>query len=290
MRQSPSTVFLACLLAGAIGFSIKANSQPAGVAESNRELETPELIQRLAGTIITVKPVGGIIAVDLPSLHTRDIRPANAGRSAVHQLSEPDREGRVAFVDGGGTAGRIYHVQAIKDGAEKKWFDGHGDPLWDNAISPISLSSAAGKVAFVAQPAENAGKKFQPLLRGPLRVWDGSTGVHEVAVSAAGERPSWFPDGRRLAYTATAGAGSDPSVHLVDTQSGDDRLLTEGHLPLVSSDGKRVDRQIIPLSEMAPFTNHKFRIPFDASGKKWVRFAVWDSAGNGAFTQPVHLQ
>ena len=31
-------------------------------------------------------------------------------------------------------------------------------------------------------------------------------------------------------------------------------------------------------------------IPFDASGKKWVRLAVWDSAGNGAFTQPVHLK
>ena len=46
---------------------------------------------------------------------------------------------------------------------------------------------------------------------------------------------------------------------------------------------------MIPLSEMAPFTSHKFRVPFDATGKKWVRFAVWDSAGNGAFTQPVHL-
>ena len=34
-----------------------------------------------------------------------------------------------------------------------------------------------------------------------------------------------------------------------------------------------------------------FRAPrFDAAGKKWVRFAVWDSAGNGAFTQPVHFQ
>jgi len=33
-----------------------------------------------------------------------------------------------------------------------------------------------------------------------------------------------------------------------------------------------------------------FRIPFDATGKKWVRFAVWDSAGNGGFTQPVSLR
>ena len=59
---------------------------------------------------------------------------------------------------------------------------------------------------------------------------------------------------------------------------------------LVWSDGNTVDRQVIPLTEMGPFGSHKFRVPFDAAGKKWVRFAVWDSAGNGAFTQPVHLK
>ena len=61
-------------------------------------------------------------------------------------------------------------------------------------------------------------------------------------------------------------------------------------LELVWSDGSKVDRQLIDLKEMAPFGSRKFRVPFDASGKKWVRFAVWDSAGNGALTQPVHLK
>ena len=28
----------------------------------------------------------------------------------------------------------------------------------------------------------------------------------------------------------------------------------------------------------------------DLSGQKWVRFAAWDSAVNGAFTQPIHLK
>jgi hypothetical protein len=59
---------------------------------------------------------------------------------------------------------------------------------------------------------------------------------------------------------------------------------------LVWGDGKKTERQIIPLSDMAPLSNHQFQIPFDAAGKKWVRFAVWDSAGNGALTQPVHLE
>ena len=59
---------------------------------------------------------------------------------------------------------------------------------------------------------------------------------------------------------------------------------------LVWSDGKSVERETIDMTAMPPFSSHKFRIPFDAAGKRWVRFAVWDSAGNGAFTQPVHLQ
>lgn len=59
---------------------------------------------------------------------------------------------------------------------------------------------------------------------------------------------------------------------------------------LVWGDGHTTGRQIVSATELQAFGNHRFRIPFDVAGKKWVRFAVWDSAGNGAFTQPVHLQ
>jgi hypothetical protein len=56
---------------------------------------------------------------------------------------------------------------------------------------------------------------------------------------------------------------------------------------LVWSDGTTVDRKIIKLTDTEPFGSKSFRIPFDAAGKKWIRFAVWDSAGNGAWLQPV---
>jgi hypothetical protein len=56
---------------------------------------------------------------------------------------------------------------------------------------------------------------------------------------------------------------------------------------LVWSDGSRVERKIISLTNTTPFGTKSFSIPFDATGKKWVRFAVWDSAGNGAWLQPV---
>ena len=59
---------------------------------------------------------------------------------------------------------------------------------------------------------------------------------------------------------------------------------------LVWSDGRKVDRKIIDLKDSQPFGTHSFNIPFDATGKKWVRFAVWDSAGNGAYVQPIALK
>lgn len=59
---------------------------------------------------------------------------------------------------------------------------------------------------------------------------------------------------------------------------------------VVWSDGKTIDRRIVPASEFAPFGHNEFRIPFGSGDTRWVRFAVWDSAGDGAFTQPIHLR
>jgi hypothetical protein len=58
---------------------------------------------------------------------------------------------------------------------------------------------------------------------------------------------------------------------------------------VVWGDGQKVDRQIIRVTDLPPFGSKTFSIPFNAAGKKWVRFAVWDSAVNGAFVEPVWL-
>jgi hypothetical protein len=79
--------------------------------------------------------------------------------------------------------------------------------------------------------------------------------------------------------------------------SGSQRILTadvEWTFPLefvevVWGDGKSVDRQIISATDLPAFGTKRFSIPFDVTGKAWVRFAVWDSAGNGAFVQPIKL-
>jgi hypothetical protein len=58
---------------------------------------------------------------------------------------------------------------------------------------------------------------------------------------------------------------------------------------VVWGDGKSSDRRIVSATDFGPHGSHRFRIPFDATGKKWVRFAAWDSAGNGAILQPMKL-
>ncbi len=59
---------------------------------------------------------------------------------------------------------------------------------------------------------------------------------------------------------------------------------------VVWGDGKTTGRQVISATDLLPFGRHRFEIPFDAAGKKWVRFAAWDSAGNGALVQPARIQ
>ena len=58
---------------------------------------------------------------------------------------------------------------------------------------------------------------------------------------------------------------------------------------VVWGDGVKTERQIISATDVSPFGRKQFEIPFDATGKKWVRFAAWDTAGNGAMVQPIKL-
>ena len=59
---------------------------------------------------------------------------------------------------------------------------------------------------------------------------------------------------------------------------------------VVWGDGRTTDRQIISATDLPPFGRHRFEIPVDVTGKKWLRFAAWDTAGNGAMVQPIKLQ
>ncbi|MBI3697632.1 MAG: hypothetical protein HY238_22715, partial [Acidobacteria bacterium] len=58
----------------------------------------------------------------------------------------------------------------------------------------------------------------------------------------------------------------------------------------VWGDGDRTERRVVSATDKTAFASGRFTIPVDLGGKKWVRFAAWDSAANGAFTQPAHLR
>src|SRR5262249_29480819 len=96
---------------------------------------------------------------------------------------------------------------------------------------------------------------------------------------------SWVTSGEVLiAAHAVEGSGTSRSF------SAD----VEGTFPLVlvgvvGGAAVKPDRQITPPPVLPPLGRHSFSTPFDAAGRKWVRFAGGDSAGNGPPPQPIKL-
>ena len=84
-------------------------------------------------------------------------------------------------------------------------------------------------------------------------------------------------------YFVTSGEVLIPSYAVQGT--GSQRTIVadvEWTFPLdfvevVWGDGATTDRQIISAADLPAVGTHHFEIPFDATGKKWVRFAAWDS-------------
>ena len=96
-------------------------------------------------------------------------------------------------------------------------------------------------------------------------------------------------------YFVTSGEVLIPSHEYVG--SGDERVLraqVEWTFPLdfvevVYGDGNQTSSVIVSATHLPAFGSHTFEIPFAAAGQAWVRFAAWDTAGNGAMTMPVQL-
>jgi len=58
---------------------------------------------------------------------------------------------------------------------------------------------------------------------------------------------------------------------------------------VIWGDGTTTGRKIVSTTDLPPFGKQRFEIPFDARGKKWVRFAAWDIASDGAVLQPIRI-
>jgi hypothetical protein len=58
---------------------------------------------------------------------------------------------------------------------------------------------------------------------------------------------------------------------------------------VVLGDGENVTTRTMSATDLPAFGRETFTVPFDGTGQAWVRFAAWDSAGNGAMTTPIRL-
>lgn len=87
-----------------------------------------------------------------------------------------------------------------------------------------------------------------------------------------------------IPYFELRGTGSEKTI-VVDIEW----TFPLDFMEIVWGDGETVDRQIIPTTNLPVFGQKRFELPFNTQGKKWVRFAAWDVAANGALVQPVCL-
>ncbi|HSH76230.1 MAG TPA: hypothetical protein VLA09_11145 [Longimicrobiales bacterium] len=100
---------------------------------------------------------------------------------------------------------------------------------------------------------------------------------------------------RRGDYFVTSGEVLIPS-HRYEGSGADSRVVAEVQwtfplefVEVVFGDGERTTSRRMSATDLPAFGRETFTVPFDATGLAWVRFAAWDSAGNGAMTMPVWL-
>jgi hypothetical protein len=100
---------------------------------------------------------------------------------------------------------------------------------------------------------------------------------------------------RRGDYFVTSGEVLVPS-HRYEGSGANMRIVADVRwtfplefVELVFGDGERTTTRRMSATDLPAFGSETFTIPFDATGLAWVRFAAWDSAGNGAMTMPVWL-
>ena len=101
---------------------------------------------------------------------------------------------------------------------------------------------------------------------------------------------------KRAAYFVTSGEVLIPHWELKG--KGERRTLVaevEWTFPLefveiVWGNGELTERKVISTTDLPPFGKKRFEIPFTVADKKWIRFAAWDVATNGALIQPFDLR
>ena len=100
------------------------------------------------------------------------------------------------------------------------------------------------------------------------------------------KRGDYFVSSGEVLISSTRSRAPETSAPSAPTSSGRSRSIS-------SRWSGGTARRPIGRSSRQPIcrrsARNTFQIPFNATGKKWVRFAAWDVATNGAFVQPIRL-
>jgi len=279
------------------------------------EGEVPNLVKALGGhwDIHVPRPVlyaEGRTA-DQPLIDTHPkFGPFYRLGSADDVMEMMNREGMIAFMPHPRSKGSTGYPDAIRDtprfrseafrGIGYRWgmgLDGSEPRLCDKRCL-TTLDDMNNWVADLPTPPKYLQAISEAYQQGPGDDIYGHTPVNYLKLDRLPEPGDWRPIVEALRkgeYFVTSGEVLIPSHAIL----GKGRKRTyvadvEWTYPLefvelVWGDGKRTGRQVIPATHLPAFGSKRFEIPFDTRGKKWIRFAVWDSAGNGALTQPVKL-
>ena len=167
--------------------------------------------------------------------------------------------------------------------------------LWDETNNQLARNDHPPKFAIgISEARSDIGERGKP-------PYDDTYGMSPVnylkidSVPTVDDMSSVIDALRQGNYFVTSGEVLIPTYEVRGT--GNNRVLVaevEWTFPLdfvevVWGDGDTTDRQVILTTDLPAFGKKRFEIPLDASGKKWVRFAAWDVATNGALMQPISL-
>ncbi|RIK80515.1 MAG: hypothetical protein DCC67_09240 [Planctomycetota bacterium] len=254
-----------------------------GLPDCNGQTESPtvdgpeasDLVERLRGYVLT-DDTGDVTAISLPDRTSRVVyaprRTANGLGATIHALSGPDREGRIAFIEDyffvASQKDKRHLLKTVRvDGTNaSQVFSRPGSAMWATTAagngeigSYVSLAPTGGNVAFISR-VENKQMPGALLSEGSVEIWNvnDKTG-RDVQVVAIDEPMSWFPDGKRLAYSAfvdrdalpkgVAGLKEFgnyfgevwdqlPAIHVYNVASKQSELMCVGWQAVVAHDGK----------------------------------------------------